>query len=332
MREVIAGLFGVSMCCLAAAGEPERDAFLRDYKPSQALVAAFDLGFEFEMRQNDEPRPKVSKVTRSRGLFTNAGFAIFSQLRKVPKTNIHYQNVELGNADYDAFLDVTPTDEYVVKMLNTRKPGRGPQLLFLAGPMCELQVDYPFAEAVRRPDVTVESYGDATWQGRQVKALRLALNAQYGQRIVPERNDYYFSPGDDWLCVGYRERGQSVLREEVYKETVYTFPADRSQSAFLPDKVEDFEVDERKDQRRRTRVSEVTEVVPRKVAEAEVRLSGYGLPEPEGVAWSRPTPPWVWLVVAGIAVGAIVFGVRLAWGRAGPAAPVAREVPRADSP
>lgn len=45
-------------------------------------------------------------------------------------------------------------------------------------------------------------------------------------------------------------------------------------------------------------------------AEEEYRLSGYGLPEPVGVTWSKPTPVYVWILCAALACAALAFGFR----------------------
>ena len=43
--------------------------------------------------------------------------------------------------------------------------------------------------------------------------------------------------------------------------------------------------------------------------EREFTLSAYGLPEPVGIVWDRPTPRWVWLLAgaAGLALVAVLF-------------------------
>jgi hypothetical protein len=40
------------------------------------------------------------------------------------------------------------------------------------------------------------------------------------------------------------------------------------------------------------------------------RLSYFGLPEPEGVVWEKPTPMWVWLIVAGSVLAILAMGFR----------------------
>ncbi|MCS6976831.1 MAG: hypothetical protein NZM31_07470 [Gemmatales bacterium] len=43
-------------------------------------------------------------------------------------------------------------------------------------------------------------------------------------------------------------------------------------------------------------------LTPRKASEAEFTLSAFGLPEPPGVTWERPTPWWLYGIVVGFAL------------------------------
>lgn len=46
------------------------------------------------------------------------------------------------------------------------------------------------------------------------------------------------------------------------------------------------------------------------VPDDEVRLSFYGLPEPVGVTWKKPTPTYVWLLLAAGVCATLAFGFR----------------------
>lgn len=59
------------------------------------------------------------------------------------------------------------------------------------------------------------------------------------------------------------------------------------------------------------RTSEFTTTYQDEVPEREFTLSAFGLPEPEGVAWDRPTPTYVWILTAAGACAVLAFGVRL---------------------
>jgi hypothetical protein len=48
--------------------------------------------------------------------------------------------------------------------------------------------------------------------------------------------------------------------------------------------------------------------------EAEFRLSYYGFPEPEELRWSRPTPWWLYILLAGLALVMLSFAI-YAWRR-----------------
>ncbi len=47
------------------------------------------------------------------------------------------------------------------------------------------------------------------------------------------------------------------------------------------------------------------------VPDTEFTLSAFGLPEPRGITWERPTPKWIWYGLGGL--GLIAFGVWLRW-------------------
>lgn len=53
-----------------------------------------------------------------------------------------------------------------------------------------------------------------------------------------------------------------------------------------------------------------TETTPGPLPESEFTLSAFGLPEPVSVTWERPTPVWVWLLVAAGLTGGLgcLFG------------------------
>jgi len=48
----------------------------------------------------------------------------------------------------------------------------------------------------------------------------------------------------------------------------------------------------------------------RKINEHEFTLSAYGLPELPGVTWERPTPTYVWLLLAAAVLGVVAVGCR----------------------
>lgn len=48
------------------------------------------------------------------------------------------------------------------------------------------------------------------------------------------------------------------------------------------------------------------------IPDEEFRLSYYGLPEPIGVEWTKPTPNWVWLLFAAGACTVLAIGMRFA--------------------
>jgi hypothetical protein len=252
-------------------------------------------------------------VSNREGVFFNGGFSLRQLTVKdeqgaPPKAGS--REVELGNAAYDSMLDTTGDGVYAVKQLSLRRGDRRPIPCFLSGPITELHRNQLFADSVRDPEVTVESYGDAVWRDLRTKALRLAFKWEFGDGFqIQSRNDYYFLPEAGWLCVGFRDRSQAKLDDAVYQEVAYTFSDDRGRWSFVPQSVEYTDVDEHKGTRRRTRLTNVTEVTPRKVEEDEVRLTHFGLPEPLVVTRRRGAPPWTWLLVAGGVMAALVLGL-----------------------
>jgi len=59
--------------------------------------------------------------------------------------------------------------------------------------------------------------------------------------------------------------------------------------------------------RKKVSWSEFTEYAPSPpFPDEDFRLTAFGFPEPVGVKWPKPTPPYVWvLVAAGVAVGVV---------------------------
>src|SRR5205814_1457919 len=54
-----------------------------------------------------------------------------------------------------------------------------------------------------------------------------------------------------------------------------------------------------------------------RVADSEFTLSAFGLPEPIGVTWKKPTPRYVWLLLGTAACAGLTVGCRFLARRAG---------------
>ncbi|MFL5338621.1 MAG: hypothetical protein ACJ8F7_00505, partial [Gemmataceae bacterium] len=44
--------------------------------------------------------------------------------------------------------------------------------------------------------------------------------------------------------------------------------------------------------------------------DSDFTLAKYGLPEPVGATWKKPTPTYVWLLIGAGAFAALAFGLR----------------------
>jgi hypothetical protein len=181
----------------------------------------------------------------------------------------------------------------------------------VAAPFADFSRRRTFLEIALDPDTQFLSLKDVTYRGQHAKEVQLI--ASFTERGTKNqsrmRMTYFFLPEHHWVCVGIRgqfEQGQLAQWETHCEyddkgpyptlklvETIVQGQGD----AIDVRQLTTFEI---------TRFKRVDELL-----DQAFRLSAFGLPEPPGVEWKKPTPWWLWISLGGIAM--LVLGAGLGW-------------------
>ncbi|MBY0233193.1 MAG: hypothetical protein K2W96_28250 [Gemmataceae bacterium] len=186
----------------------------------------------------------------------------------------------------------------------------------LSIPLGNLNVPYAvpewgktYLEVAQDAETVVHSAQETEWRGSKVFEVRLTSRFYHRGTKKWERATvvWYFDP-KHWVCVGTKAVDPDPAQPEY--EFVYSY--DTSGEWAVPTKHELWEMHPRepaKDNRRR--LVEILEFAPATDwDESKFRLSAFGLPEPVGVEWPKPTPRWVWLLVAAAGLAVLAVGFR----------------------
>jgi hypothetical protein len=173
-----------------------------------------------------------------------------------------------------------------------------------------------FLEMAQDKDTHFLSWQDYTWQDKPAKELRVRYSAKgwNSNETVHREVSYFFSPEEAWVCRGQRWWNQKKPKE-FELEHVYSyenmegidFPVLKRIDAWVPD-------EKSPDNRRHRNWTEILEFrLASPFPDSDFRLSAFGLPEPQGVVWSKPARTWIWLLVGAAAAG--IFAVAFARAR-----------------
>jgi hypothetical protein len=217
-----------------------------------------------------------------------------------------------SNSRYAFSLARKDDKQYVVTDLKLHEAGDHPEMCWLSCPIADYRKGQTYLEMAESPEHRILSFEDCDWQERKnMKVLRMEYERHRigGQKALTSKAEYYFSPADGWICCGSREWDDNSSK--TY-ESIYTYSPKIGEDYPRLERIEDWIRDQKEPAKsRRTRVAEITEfnhVDP--IPDANFRLSAFGIPEPEGVEWPKPSKTWLWLLTGGIALGAlaVLFG------------------------
>jgi len=297
--------------CLNA--QSPKDKFIKEYRVYSLFKQNMDRGFSYRLNYS-QFLPSYEQKNKCEGVMTPFGYYIkFTESKNIyndGRITIGKNIIDLANTKYTAELEVHDDSSYVLNQIQILDKGDPPASCYLLGALCDLRSGKSYDQAVFDPRVSVIDYGDYTFSGVPVKKLRLLIKYKFPNFTMDFLNDYFFDVNKGWLCIAYRERGQFKKQEEVYTETIHSFSTDFSKCSGVPNRIEDWEVDEIAGTRSRKRTSEIFDVVSRRVDQGEYHLSKFGIAEPEGVNLQKPIGLWVWLTLAALFCGALTFILR----------------------
>lgn len=215
--------------------------------------------------------------------------------------------VEGMNSRYGLTLEQKGGTDFVVREVNLLQPGERGGPCFLTAPAASpLFGKQPYLELTRDDTIRFVSFEDSPWQGKSAKKLQIRYDRPPQKNIrkpVAVDVSYFFSPQEGWICRGMRF--QAVGQPQPDREDVF-FYEQRANSRFPPLKRLETWMRNSKGTRL-TSTTDINEFEHHKpFPETDFTLTAFGLPEPYGVVWTKPTPWYLWFI--GLAVVFLALG------------------------
>ena len=307
LHYILAALVGLVTIVSPALAQEKglRRQLLDEYRPAyQELVKRYGRG-SFSIRMEADGGPEMLQVTDLVGKMTERGFAFTNRTRFVSRhagTTIRETDVrvEAGNDFYHFALRKAPPGRFALQSVDKHGPKREQSFAVMAMPFADWIAGRTLLSIISDPVTELHSISAEEFNGHAVRALRISTrtSAIGGNAVILTKMTYFFRPEQGWICVGFRSEpseGQS-FRE---------FVASYGEEPHLPSlrRVEMKVCNALESPSSRVDATwHVVEFDPDAAADtAEFFLSHFGLPEPYGVEWERPTPWWLYaLISAGV--------------------------------
>jgi hypothetical protein len=171
----------------------------------------------------------------------------------------------------------------------------------------------PLAEMVRKPGFRVGACRKVQRDGEELVEVAFTYSGKDGNRNVNLKGKLLFDPkrywcwrSGDFQVTGDILSGTNKLRGTQSESAGELPPLSRLWELDADVLTQAGDLSNRKKVRWEVTLSQPTSLP----ADEEFRLSAFGLPEPAGVVWDKPTPTYVWILAAAGAVAALAFGFR----------------------
>jgi hypothetical protein len=280
-----------------------RASFLSAYRKAYDKLVQKYTNIEYRYLREIPLGKKLVDLTSLEGKF-NLHYYLGRYEGRVAKSDTRETTIDLrplivaANTKY-TFELADYGERYVVRKVEMLSAnGRADFMPFMA-PIADCRTNRTYLEIAEDPETEFISMTDTKFRGLSVKQLTLVV--PYFNIITKtntrSKKSYFFLPERGWLCVGWT---QDIEPGSKYIEEFYEY---EGEGAYPPLKL----IEETRRDRQEPTASELacrieftkfTRVPP--LDEAEFRLSAFGLPEPLGVTWSKPTPWYLWLSLAGV--------------------------------
>ena len=313
-------------CCAAtfmATGTPARaadaaDRFVAEYAPHAGALRAFYTGREVRYRSvvpalsaSGRQQEIIYKVRYDHDnyVITDEG-STFTKPGEAPRKTA--PSIGGRNRLYSFDIRAKEPAEYAIRKATIFADGRFDPNDAILCPLCFPYADnflrLTYLELATDPEHIVVQYGDAKWRdGRPVKELKVKKEYAYKGTKTWAFGSYFFDPASGWVCVGNRVQGEN---DASYSGEVFEYePAGEALPA-----IKHWEAWRKEGDGPEIRWQYCDVLEFRRAAdfsEAECRLSAFGLPEPVGVKWEKPTRRYVWFLVAAVVFVALAVGFRL---------------------
>ncbi|HXG09858.1 MAG TPA: hypothetical protein VNK04_08730, partial [Gemmataceae bacterium] len=279
-----------------------RASFLSAYSKAYGKLVQNYTNIEYRYHSEAPQGKKLVQLTSLEGKF-NLHHYLGRYEGRVARSDTRETTLELrplivaANTKY-TFELADYGEKYVVRKLEMLPPnGRADFMPFMA-PIADCMTNRTYLEIAEDPETGFISMVDTKFRGLNVK--QLTLGVPYFNIITKKntrsKKSYFFLPERGWLCLGWT---QDIEPGSKYIEESYEYEAE---GAYPPLKLIERTFRDRQDPTTselawRIEFTKFTRVAP--LDEAEFRLSAFGLPEPLGVTWSKPTRWYLWLSLAG---------------------------------
>lgn len=289
-----------------------REQFLEQYQPhAEALERAYTnikMKWTITISSSNgvvQISSVETKYNRSNMLFRSISGKQFVQATGKILSESSGGNIEGQNDRYAFDLRSKPENQYVVRSVEMHTPNQRPFLCYVTVPFADPHsVRQTYLEMARDDANQILAFEDCQWQDQPMKELQVRYSATNMSTKKPMgvTGGFYFSPAERWICRG-KWFVLDVEPNIVYEDRYDYEPRPGEEFPALK-RIEEIEKDQKKKTSRRANVMEITEFerCP-PFADADFRLTAFGLPEPQGVQWPTPPKTWLWLVLAGVVVG-----------------------------
>ncbi len=307
------------MAGVTARAEEPAARFVAEYGPHAEALRTFYTGREARYRSVAPARSSTSwqqetiykvRYDHNHYLYTNEG-STFTGGKPGDAPKQTAPSISVRNRQYVFTLKVKSPNEYAIRKATIFADGsvdpNDETLCLLCFPYADPFLRLTYLEMVADSEHTVVDFSDTKWRdGRPVKELKVRREFRRpgSQEKVSYISSHFFDPANGWVCVGNRVQGEngSVSGEVFeYESAGESLPAIKHWESWTK---------EGNGPEIRWLYNDMLEFrrAP-DLSEKEFRLSAFGLPEPMGVRWEKPTPRYIWFVLGSAAFGvlAVVF-------------------------
>jgi hypothetical protein len=288
-----------------AAYEPHAEALQRFYRSIEARFKRTDVGRE------------ESNVAEWEAKFDGQNYLFSGRTDSVKNSNGDVASrgrptIEGQNRLYSFGLIANAEGEYSIRSVTMTAPGTKQPLSILSVPIADFLRGYTYLETAHDEGTRIICFEDRVWRAQPMKELRVHYTQTFPGSKESFHKDvsYYFSAEEGWICRGQRWWDERDTKQFV-AETVYLYEIKQEQEFPSLKRIEGW-IDDDKDPSRLKRnywldFAEFRRDGP--FPETDFRLSAFGLPEPQGIEWPKPSRTWIWLLIgaAAAAVLAVVF-------------------------
>lgn len=181
----------------------------------------------------------------------------------------------------------------------------------MADPVVRLSADgQALAETIRSPRTTLRSVAPKDIGGVKVLEVQFDTSPDPKEERQLVGGVLLLDPNRDWLPISHTAKVRNKVGTGTHTFELTYGPGRFPPPARVQHQVE-YVLEKQQEPWRHAGGSEYAFQVPARLpATAEFTLSAFGLPEPVGVTWPRPTPRYVWFLVAAGAFALLAVGLR----------------------